>query len=237
MNKNAMYVIEQPKHSIASIISMNSDFPICKNTHDNIRKLGEFTDLIFVFPEVPRGVDIEKFTTLYQGSSYLVGNSKSLAIPTKISIQYCVEVFNKHVAFLMTSMRALEYKQLDLNIQSIQEITASPDTRRPILEIVESDENALSEIYMYEEKRFFDTHDKIGRKYSSFYTPSPIIYFKALTLKNLMELCTDEFLETFTEPDLSFMWASSIIRKGIGHTNSDLLKVKINDIYSERKKQ
>lgn len=108
---NEVIVIHQPRHSICSIVLMDSSYPLEKEVHEGIFKLGEVSDIIFIFsstyfPKNTSMIDKDKFCTIYGGTAWIEqGLSVSVGETLLKVIKYCKHIFNSHTeyTFLMCS--------------------------------------------------------------------------------------------------------------------------------------
>lgn len=256
MNKDAIYVIKQPVHSIVSIIVVNGDrLPIHPIAHRNIDTLSEMSDVVFVFSDhfSNRGTLVKKFANLYRACSYIHGSGDILGKPIFQTLAYCVEIFRKHSAFIITDTERLE-KVRAISPDQIMDITAS-SVIKPIFRITRLGPEELHEIYTtpVEGEKKQETFPKwkfwkkvvdkssTDRINSTFNSPSGILYFKASTVKVLLQMYEDEkfgeYVDTFSEDDLGYLFASYVRELGIDNMDRDIedLKVDINgEVWAER---
>lgn len=248
MNKDAIYVIKQPVHSIVSIIVVNSDrLPIKPIAHRNIDALGEFSDLVFVFSDhfSMRGLNVQKFSNLYQASSYIYGSGDILGKPIFTALAYCTEIFRKHVAFIITDTEKLEKAKLP-GKEKILTITGAP-LEKPIFQITRLGPEELFEIYTrpddYKPKRispwwrfwkreFWDRSDT-DRINSTFTSPSALLYIKASTIRVLLKTYESkefkEYIDSFSEDDLSYLFASFLKALGIDNMDKSIEEIKLEE--------
>lgn len=255
MNKDAVYVRQQPVRSMVSIIIVNSNIlPISVLAHNNIDKLREISDLFFVFSDKfdNTHIDINKFTNLYNSCAFIHGSGNNIGKTLFDAICYCSEVFQKHVSYIVTDTDRLG--KLDENIKDdldkILKITIS-DIVKPILNIRRLSTGELGEIYILPEKTEVEkntswliwkknkelTNTNVDRMNSTHKSESNLILFKSSTIKNLLNSYeTEEFkayINTFTEEDVSYLIASYIRKLGIENINTDLRDLKIGVIHDK----
>lgn len=152
-NKEEIYVINQPKHIITSIILMDTCYPLKDNVHEGLFKLGEISDLIFVFspqnfPVETSSIKKEKFTTLYQGCAFMEIGEKGLSLGLMKLLLYCQEIFNKHLGYIVTMASCMgDIKQN--TIDKIMTIQGS-SMAKPIFEARRLNPNEMYEFYKNE---------------------------------------------------------------------------------------
>ena len=69
MNIDEMYVINQPKHSIVSLVVFNDN--ITEEIHKNLAKLNDISDIIFIFSRDQRRINKNKLTSLYNSCGWI----------------------------------------------------------------------------------------------------------------------------------------------------------------------
>lgn len=253
MNKDAVYVRQQPVHSVVSIIVVNSNIlPISVLAHDNIDKLREISDLFFVFSDKfdNSRLDINKFTNLYDSCAFIHGSSNNIGKTLFDAICYCSEVFRKHTSYIITDTEKLGKISGNIkdDLDKILKITIS-DIVKPILNIRRLSTEELGEIYILPEKPevkksipwFIKRKNKesvnIDRMNSTHKSESKLILFKSGTIKNLLNSYGSEefrtYVNTFTEEDISYLLASYIKKLGIENINTDLRDLKIGVVYDK----
>jgi len=258
MNKNAVYVLEQPKHSIVSIVLVNSEkLPLSPICHKNIDLLREFSDIFFVFSDKfnNREVNIPKFSNLYGACSYLCGDSTRIGFPIFTAISYCSNVFEKHYAYMITDTDKLgKVDKLEDKKKLLQEIALSGNDS-PIFKIDRLGPEELGSIYLtesYADEEDNSEKDNVGiissllnfwkkrrknkeadniRLWSTHNSSSPILYIKSGTIKNLLNDYETEwfkdYLSSFVEEDLTYIFASYIKKLGLKNIDQSILEINI----------
>lgn len=110
INNDIIRVIHQPKHTICSVIVMNTGYPLSPEVHEGIFKLGEVSDLMFIFsrklfPVETSGISPEKLTTLYGGcawTEYTYDSGPSIGMTIFRALLYCQEIFDKHIGYTIS---------------------------------------------------------------------------------------------------------------------------------------
>lgn len=232
-----IYVLNQPKHIVASIILMDTNYPLLEEVHNGLIKLGEISDLIFVFssyhfPVEVSGIKRDKFTTLYSGCAFMEIDHSHLSRGILKLLLYCQEVFNKHLGYtvsLCSCLSEVNQKVVD-NIVKVQ----GSSIVKPIFKA-----RRLSPLEMYE---FYkeDSHEKSGVflssfgvdymmdkilgseadifsdkvrddcRYCSWKSESPIMYFKSGIIKTFLGQAEEmkEIIETFTNYDIRYLFTN-----------------------------
>ena len=250
MNKDAVYVLEQPKHSIVTVVLVNSaKLPLSNTAHLNIDSLREISDLFFVFSDKfeTRDVDIPKFANLYGACSYICGSGEILGNPIFTALAYCDSVFQKHYAYLITdSDKLTKCGFLQSKIPSFQGL-ALMGIQKPVFKIERLGPEELGEIYTIplgaKEKspwwKFWETNEK-GTEYydpqdriwSTHKSPSKILFFKAPVIKAMIGTYGkkefNDYVKTFSEEDLTYLFASYIKKMGIENIDNDIQNLEVN---------
>lgn len=232
---NPVYVLEQPKFSICSVVLVDTRLlPLTEGAHSNLDLLRAFSDVFFVFSEEfgIDNIDLEKFTSLYGGiawtKGHLVGSTMFGAL------EYSVEIFKEHKIFLITDTNRLSEAVVDS--EKIYNLALS-DVFSPILKISRLSPDELYEIYRTEEEEkewyrcfMYSRSPKLKTRLNSLYkSDSNIFFFKIGIIKQLVNYLKDkkfkDYVETFTEDDMSYLFASYIKYLGIENINSSLENV------------
>ena len=229
MKNDEIYVVNQPKHSILSVILFDEEktkFPLSDNLHENIFKLAEISDLFFVFKGkyYENTADLDKFTSLYGATAWI--NTISLVTPALMKVlQYARDIFNQHTAYtICNSFNLDEIKDINQYKDKIMKVTMS-DTTWPILKITRLNSFEMYDIYMREnvnknwlENWYNEFWNNIknprNNKYTTFKSESNIIYLKNITINKIVELWENEggywheWINTFTWNDPRYLIAS-----------------------------
>ena len=248
-NKDQIYVVNRPNHPIVSIVVSNWEtFPVSSKIHDNIIKLSENTDTIFLFSDnlFPSSKRIMKgkFTSLYKGCSFL---SSSMELPVSIIkiLLYCKEIFNHHLGYLICNGSDLENTILDDDFfKKVLEITDSSIVK-PIYKLRRLSERELFSYYSREnndlkmDSRFierfidrFDNHYYVEKedvyfKYCNYTTNSTFMYFKNGIVNKILRFNNsfDELIDyskTFTSSDFRYFLSNLVKVSGIDNLDMDI---------------
>lgn len=233
-----MYVVNQPKRTILSIISIDIDDlrgPLQQHTLDGLDKLAKFSDIIFLFPEgADRYVDCEKFTSLCSGCSWTIGDWEETLIET---FQYGLEIFGKHFSYVL--MNLIDIDGLYIPEDIIVNLNMST-SKVPILEIQRKSPEELFDYYKYIREDSTRSWWEIWRKettfkwdlnnfYSLWKTESVFIYLRP---KNIEELLEKKDIVTTFDSYRDFI-ASCIKNIGMEYIDKNLEDI---DYEAERKK-
>ncbi len=138
-----MYVVNQPKKSILSVIIIDReslDKPLEKEIHSGIDEVSEMSDVVFIFPSGSETkVDCEKFTNLYSGCAWIVGDWEDALLEV---LEYSYEIFSKHVGYILLDLSSVPEYPIDTVIN----ITLS-DSRSVIFKIERKTPEQLFDYY------------------------------------------------------------------------------------------
>lgn len=105
-----MYVVNQPRHPMLSIVLMDYDhYPLPDNIHAGLCKLSEISDIIFIFSDSHfdnSEINKEKITTLYQACG-VIDSSGNLPRTIFKTLQYDKEIFGKHIGVTVSRCQDL----------------------------------------------------------------------------------------------------------------------------------
>lgn len=146
MNKDEMYVVNQPKHSIVSLVLFDEN--ITDEIHSNIIKLNEISDIIFIFSGDYRKINKNKLTSLYNSCAW-IESYDNLGFTLFKTLEYCINIFQIHNTFLLMNM-------CDLNninskfFDNINSVNASSITK-PIFKTKQLSAEDYKRIYIKKE--------------------------------------------------------------------------------------
>jgi len=238
MNKDAVYVVKQPIHSIVSIVVVDeAKTPLHPSAHSNLDQLVDMADVIFVFSDrfSVSGFIPDKFTSLYRGCAYIYGSGNVLGRPIFQAMLYAQEIFRRHAAYVVTDLERIGKLRFQ-NKELLQTLAASA-IAKPILRIKRLSPEELYSIYLPEKQdeeekvpwwKFWETRstttpegDRINSRYCS---DSNLMFFKQTLVKILLKNYEDKkfmkYVNTFSEDDPSYLFASYIRELGIDNIDS-----------------
>jgi hypothetical protein len=259
MNKDAVYVMKSQDKTAITIILMNTKLPVSEKVHKAIDSLKTVSDLIFVFSdrfsEFNKGIDIPKFTNLYEGS-FIVGSGQNVIFPVLEAISYSVNIF-KCRTIVITDIDKLDKGSDVTNPECLQKFTNlnASSVINPILSIDRQTSKDLFEIYhtmdtisgkerkkfwkfWEEEKKLDEVPTSPDRKNSLYQSSSQFIFLRGYTARILFpEVVSsreegkeefDEYVKTFSEPNLNYFFASIIKTRGMEYIDGDFLNINFN---------
>ena len=220
--KIEIYILQQPKHSIISIVLVDSVFPIPEPQHESLAKLLEFSDIFFVFPKGVKGIEKEKFTSLYEGCGWVEEGSGLIETYLR-AVLYSLEIFECHVGFCMSRLTDLKTDIIDP--QKIISLTGS-SLVSPVFETRKLTSHEFYEIYKEANSGIFKTHSDTSNMYASYTSESPILYFKRSNLGTIIDFWrsseNNKYIKSFTLSDPRYFFASVCKFLGIGTLNSNI---------------
>lgn len=254
--KEEIYVINQPKHIIASLILMDTPYPLEKSVHESLFKLGKISDLIFIFsqqhfPVETASIRKDKFTTLYQGCAFMETGNSGLAEGVMKLLLYCQEVFDKHLGYNITLCSQLG-NITDITTENIVKLQSSAIVK-PVFKASRLSAEELYEFYKDSQKEkevrsmddfcmniifskilgeeFTGTTDC---RYCTWKSESPIMFFKNGVIKIILDkVSQDEYkniVKTFTDPDIRYLFANLTELCGISNINYNIDDLEIGKI-------
>lgn len=208
IDKDGVFLISQPKHKTSSIVVVGNEFPLSLDKHENIDRLSEVSDIIFVFSSNSfnnhLSIDKDKFTSLYNGCGWVDYNEFISESVMKV-LYYDREIFNDHLGFIITSTWNLS--NYVFNPKEYLRILGS-SLQLPILSIKRRDNIELFETYSKLSIFSRNEYDKFF-KYKS---QSNILFFRKPIVDLFLNHWTEneDYFKTFTDIDCNNMFASLI---------------------------
>lgn len=258
--KDEIFVINQPKKSIISIVIVNDlSFPLTNTLHDNIFELEELSDVLFIFPDSTKNINIEKFANLYRSIGWIEsgGNLSKTIMKT---LDYCINIFeNQYVGFNIVNTKDIKDEKLTNRLKdNINKVNLS-SVKMPIFSISRLGPSELYDIYKddnmtslipiqtkvnwkfwekSEEDKTLEKKDSVNM-FSTYKSESKVLYFKVNTIKTLVEFYkidgnTAKF-ESFVWDDCRYMFASMIKYFGIDNHNCNIDDLDFSTVTSSAK--
>lgn len=258
IESDEMYVLNQPRHTMVSLILMNSEYPL--GIEGNvIFKLSEISDLIFIFSPLhfpsEEKIDRTKFTTLHQGCAFIKSGGELCKTVFKV-LQYCQEVFNKHVGYTISLSSEIKFLGKD-DIDKLVKINMS-SLNKPIFESTRLSENELYEFYRIPEipktSTIFSSLFGFSResensivsyilwneylpegndcRYCTWGSSSSIMFFKNGVIKIFLDNQENlkDILKTFTDPDIRYIFTNLVKILGIDTIDSNFQDLDVNKL-------
>ena len=260
MISDEVFVLEQPKESIITLVVINQSLekPLSALQHDNLELLRSRTGLFFIFLDelLDKNVSREKFSNLYRAKAWLNSGKGNFGKNLFKCIEYIKEIFSKHYNVLITDLSGLD------NVSSQEMKTCLFNaikvgmTRiaRPIMKISRLDPVSFFSIYydpnsITEEKSFLSNffnikeEKKIGPEVINMFcnntSSSPIVMIRSEFIDiilNFKDNDTRDYIETFKERlDFRYLIASLIKYLGVEVIDEDITKLNLGDYKNDKK--
>ena len=257
ISKGEVYVLNQPKHKLISILVVDEDLKDSVNIHNSIDRLVKISDVFFIFSDsfFPDQVNInkEKFTSLYQACGFIDCPGFDIGTYLFKLFSYSKEIFNQHVGYVISLFSDLLVNEnfanhlLKLNSSAIM---------KPVFKLSRLNSNDLREIYYKKRdevkkeslidviKNLFKDvnpekvrddeikgNDDFG-KYCCYGTYSNMMFFRNGTINIFLNYYEDpeikRYVETFSfKYDPKFLLASMTKRFGIDNLNYNIEDIEV----------
>lgn len=231
IKNNEIYVINQPKRILLSLVVVDDDLsnPLSKDVHEALGRLQEYSDLFFVFTNQHNKIDKIKFTSLYRGCGFIVSPDNRTGRSIFKSLKYDLEIFSdqrKHLA--ITVSRISDTNKSD-NFERLLTITGK--LTRPIFECRTLRSDEFHNIYtitqdtledkggnkgifktllgMLRKKREVDS-DRKGM-FNTWHSETDLLYFPSIVIEQFLkndEVNFETWVDTFDTLDPRYMFAS-----------------------------
>ena len=252
-------IVNQPKHITLSVIVFNVDIvqtPLEASLHDNIFRLTDETDVIFLFyGDYRKVIDLDKFSSLYGACGWIYGEDITYTLFQVF--QYGKEILERYVSYLVGNIEDLSEPGLDNILEKVQKVNMA-DIKWPVFKVRRLDPKELYNIYnkpldsssdksMDSVKewynKFWETEDKTkpsDNRYSTWHSSSRLMYFKSDVINKLVDLWYEdegerEWIETFTWQDPKYLLASMVKHLEMDIQDTDIENLNY-DSKTERKK-
>lgn len=220
MEKDEMYVVNQPRKSIVSLVLFDEN--ITDEIHENIIKLNEISDVIFIFSREYKRIDKNKLTSLYNGCAW-IESYDNLGFTFFKVLDYCVQIFRMHNSFLLINMNNLVGIG-DKFFDNIKSVNSSSITK-PIFKLRQLSAGDYKQIYTRKEisedsfldkvRRFFGVYDELEEEnednmFCSYTSDSvALVYFRPTILKMIEFNSENVYSELFDNmSDCRYLFAS-----------------------------
>lgn len=233
MNKDEIYVLNQPKHSIISLVLVDrKEFPLPDSEHESISKLHEFSDVFFIFPKDIKGIRKDKFTSLYEGCGW---TEEDTNLPETFlhAILYSFEIFECHVGFCISRLSDLKPEIIDG--PKIVTLTAS-NLGSQIFKTRKLGSQEFYDIYKETNLGILKRRSDFSNMYASYTSESPILYFKRSGLGVVIDFWRasedNKYVRSFTLNDPRYFFASVCKYLGIKTIDSDVHDLNVGSLKS-----
>lgn len=237
-NKEQVYVINQPKHITSTIIVLGDIFPLPEDAHNDIEKLCDISDVLFIYAPThfthQEEINFNRFSSLYKSCAWIESGS-CLGSTLLHMIEYDQEIFGCHRNTIIMNSSKLG----NIDIDKLISISSSP-LNRPILEIERLSSEEFYEIYSEEEytnpilNYLKPKREALERAFCSYKVTSDLAMFREDTLNTILKFYDnpeDEFpkqyVRTFTEDNIMYMLGSLIKYIGIDYLDRNYKDIKL----------
>lgn len=234
--KDEIFILHQPKYAVFSVVSVNSSFPLSQKQHLEVDKLREFSDIFFIFsdkdfPESSK-VDKNKFTSLYEGCGW-IDCGENLCETFLKTLQYSLEIFEKHVGFCIINLSDLENTNVEKYSGKVITMTASTSSS-PVLKIDRLDSEEFYNIYTKKNTGLFKKSNPLENMYCSYKSTTNIVYFKRSIAGLLINFWksseNNKYIKSFEQNDLRYFIASVFKFLTISTLDSDISDLDIGTL-------
>lgn len=228
--KNEFYIVEQPKKSILTIITVDSKLPMDEEKHKRICDLSLVSDIIFIFPkDSKKNIRAAVFASLYKACGYIESSEERLGNTLMRAFEYDKEIFNTHVLIMYTQLSDL----VKIEGNKLQ-LLASSDINKPIFKTRILSSSEFFETYGIKKDKWYKKILKLIRRenteennrYCTNTVESSCILLRPRTIKKFLEFSKKDntgYVNSFTYQDQRYLLASMC----------DKLKIEIFDFNPE----
>ena len=230
INKDEVYVINQPKHIATYILVVGNEFPLLDSVHEKLGELNGVYDLLLVFsPDhfpAQKEIDYDKFASLYESCAWIVSGGDLGATIFKL-LKYSREIFH-HRTFLISNTSEVGNIEPD----KLWKLVMSPIIK-PVMEIGRLSTDELYDIYSKKElswNLFSRTEDSRVNRYCSYRVESDVMFFRDTTIDVILDFFENidpEFVRTFSSEDVRYMFGSMVKRLGLDYLDMDYNEVQV----------
>ena len=219
-NKDQVYVINQPKHILSSIIVVGDEFPLTTEIHDDIEKLCEISDVLFIYAPKhfthQEEINFDKFASLYRSCAWIESRA-SLGSTLIRLFEYDKEVFQCHRSTIIMNSWNLG----DIDTDKIMSILSST-LSKPILKIERLGSEEFYDIYKWDRSHpilryITPLKDRLERAFCSYRSTSDLVFLREHTIGTLCKFYNTEddrfphdYINSFTEDDIRYLLGSII---------------------------
>lgn len=233
IEKDAVYINQQPKHSLLSIVVVGDNFPQPQEVHEGLFNLSGISDVIFIFSDKyfhsSKNCQKSKFVSLYNACGYI--DSYSSLPETLLQVfMYDKEIFKCH-----TGIALMNSWNIGSNISLLEKINAS-NIKKPIYKPRHLNSEEYFDIYKKVEKinwigKEKTLEDDTVNMYSTHGTESNVVFLRPdiinLILKFDKEPGLKNYISSFDNSDLRYFIASTLNYLGIEALGINIGEVEI----------
>ena len=252
MNKDSVYIIKQPEHTILTVMTVPNIFPLENDVHESISKLNKISDIIFIFrsPSLDK-INIPKFSNLYNVCGYYIAEQNNPGEAALEVLVYGYEVLRKHTSYLTLEIDYAPGISSDKALANIQTVNASSIVK-PIFEGRELNSEEFFDIYKKPEKTEKETgnswwgwwkntkneEDETDKKgmWTRWTSISNAIWLRSRTIGLLKDKYEDpefnQYSNTFTDLNPDKLLISLLKKLGIDNINASIETLNVNSLKS-----
>ena len=229
INRDEVYVVNQPKHITSHVIVMGDDFPLYEDVHEKLGELGKAYDLLLIFsPDyyiAQKEIDFDRFSSLYESCAWIVSGGNMGATLFKL-LEYSREIMH-HRNILISDIDSFTGQANTVAYDRLERVIMSP-IQNPILKIDRLDSNEMFYIYTCKGDTIFRKRDS-ENKYCSYRSKSDIMVFRDRTIDVILEFAKDnpEYMSTFVTQDIQLLLGSIIKRIGLDYLDMNYSDVQV----------
>lgn len=237
-NKEQMYVINQPKHLTSTIIVVGDEFPLREEVHNDIEKLCEISDVLFMFAPSrfthQEDINFDKFASLYRSCAW-VESGASLGRTLMYMVDYDREIFETHRSTLILNSWDLG----DIDTDKIMSLVSS-SISKPIVKIERLKSDEFYEIYKEEEysnpilNYLKPRTDVLEKAFCSYKAISDLVFLRSNTIDTILSFYDNreddfpkKYVKSFTGDDIKYLLGSLIKYLGLDYFDANYKNIKL----------
>lgn len=224
MKKEEIYIINQPKHSLLSVVVVDCELPLNEKVHENINELRTISDVLFVFSDQHKNINKKKFTSLYECCGY-IESSGNIGRTVIKALVYGKEIFEHHFGYTLGNLSDLLKGGFT---EKLQKVMMSPISQ-PVFKSKRLSSKEYYEIYGEERKCFLCNKENIDNMFCSYTSDSMMIFMRAKTIDVLFDFMNSnkDVIDSFKKTDPRFFIASLIKFLNIEQVDKNLEDLEI----------
>lgn len=224
MKKEEIYVINQPKHNLLSVVVVDCELPITKEVHKNINELRTISDVLFVFLEQHRNINKKKFTSLYECCGY-IESTENIGRTIMKALIYGKEIFEHRFGYTIGNLSDLKRPGFT---DKLQKLIMSPISQ-PVFKLRRLSSEEYYEIYNEKRRCFLCNKENIDNMFCSYTSDSMMMFMRTRTIDVLFDFMNSnkDVVDSFKKTDPRFFYASLIKFLNIEQVDENLEDLEI----------
>lgn len=234
-----VYLINQPKHITSTIIVLGDVFPLPSEEHDDIEKLCEISDVLFIFAPNhfthQKDINFDKFASLYRSCAWIESGASLGSTLIKL-VEYDKEIFSCHRSTVIMNSNHLG----NTDTERIMSLVSS-SISKPVMKVERLRSEEFYDIYKEDSysspilKYLSPKRDSLEKAFCSYRAVSDLVFFRESTLDNILNFYNSpnddfpkKYIESFTGGDIMYLLGSLIKYLGIDYLDINYLdKIKL----------